>query len=155
MDENGTPIDIPSSNLGQNIPRRRSSLHAAKPSTGFRVLVIDDNATIRDAVALILESFGCIVSKAEDGIAAMSIMAVDQFDLVVTDFDMPFMNGYRFSTWLKSEFPKTLIVIMTASCQAEIEQFVTTGVVDKWLFKPFGRDELCEVLHKFDLPNIS
>ena len=152
MDDNGTPIDTPSSNLVQNLPRRQSSLNTAPPPTGFRVLVVDNDTTIRDAVVKILESFGCLVSQADDGIAAMTMLAVSQYDLVVTDFNMPFMNGYRLSNWIKREFPKTIIVIMTANCQAEIEQFVSTGVVDKWLFKPFGHDELSEVFHKFDLP---
>lgn len=152
MDDNGTPIDTPSSNLVQNLPRRQSSLNTAPPPTGFRVLVVDNDTAIRDAVVKILESFGCLVSQADDGIAAMTRLAVSQYDLVVTDFNMPFMNGYRLSNWIKREFPKTIIVIMTANCQAEIEQFVSTGVVDKWLFKPFGHDELREVFHKFDLP---
>jgi CheY-like chemotaxis protein len=148
MDDNRTLIDIPSSDLGQNISRRRSSLHAAKPPADFRVLVVDDDATIRDAVAQILMSLGCIVSKANDGMAAMASLAVCQYDLVVTDFDMPFMNGYRLSTWLKREFPKTIVVVMTATCEAEIQQYVESGVVDKWLFKPFNLDALCEVLHR-------
>ena len=152
MDDNGIPIDTPSSNLVQNLPRRQSSLNTAPPPTGFRVLVVDNDTTIRDAVVKILESFGCLVSQADDGIAAMTMLAVSQYDLVVTDFNMPFMNGYRLSNWIKREFPKTIIVIMTATCQAEIEQFVSTGVVDKWLFKPFGHDELCEVFHNLDLP---
>lgn len=152
MDESGTPIDTPTASMREGLRRRQSSRYAKKRPADFSALVVDDDATIRDAVAMILESFGYVVSKAEDGIAAMTRLAVGQYDLVITDFDMPFMNGYRLSTWLKREMPRTIVVIMTASCHAEIQQFMATGVVDKWLFKPFGRETLCEALSKLELP---
>ena len=97
---------------------------------------------------MVLESLGCSVCKAENGLEAMANMAEERYDLVVTDFDMPVMNGYRLSSWLKKEYPKTFVVIMTAFCQAEIQKFMSTGVVDKWLFKPFNLDSLRKVLRK-------
>jgi CheY-like chemotaxis protein len=152
MDNSETPIDMQTSNGRQDIQQRRVNRNAEKRTPAYRALVVDDNVSICEAVSRILESFGYIVSKAENGIAAMSYLASSQYDLVITDFDLPMMNGYRLSAWLKQESPHTIVVIMTAACQAEINQYMVTGLVDNWLFKPFGADVLSETLDKIGLP---
>jgi CheY-like chemotaxis protein len=146
------PIENPTSSLEQDTRRERSNRHAENRPADYRVLVVDDDAAVCEAVAKILSSFGYTVSRADDGLAAMSHLATSQYDLVITDFDMPLMNGYRLSVWLKQESPGTIVVIMTAACQAEINQYMLTGLVDKWLFKPFGAEVLCEALSTVGLP---
>ena len=155
MDINRTPSDIATPSLGPDIYQQQSSNKHAIPKPELRVLVVDDDITIREAVAMVLESLGCNVCKAENGLDAMASMVAEGYDLVVTDFDMPLMNGYRLSSWLKREYPNTFVVIMTALCQAEIQQFVSTGIVDKWLFKPFNLDALNNVLQKVKNSTIS
>lgn len=145
-------IDRPASRKGQAIQEMRLGRHAENQPADFRVLVVDDDAIICDAVTNILVSFGYVVSQADDGITAMSHLATSQYDLVITDFEMPLMNGYRLSAWLKQESPNTIVVIMTAACEAEVYQYMNTGLVDKWLFKPFGAEVLCEALNTVGLP---
>lgn len=152
MKQDQAAIDIPAGSAGLNDRRSRVSRHAENRPVDCRVLVVDDDAIICGSVAKILETFGYTVSKAEDGIAAMSHLATSQYDLVITDFEMPMMDGYRLSTWLKQESPRTIAIVMTGSCQAEVNQFMATGLVDRWLFKPFRLKELREALHKFGLP---
>ena len=153
MKQDQAAIDLPAGNAGLNDRRSRVDRHAENRPVDCRVLVIDDDAIICGSVAKILESFGYTVSKAEDGIAAMSHLATSQYDLVITDFDMPSMNGYRLSVWLKQESPCTIVVVMTAACQAEVDQYMATGLVDRWLFKPFGVEALRETLNTAGLPN--
>jgi two-component system capsular synthesis sensor histidine kinase RcsC len=145
-------IDMTTSSLGQDRRRRRFSGHTENRAADNQVLVVDDDATICDSIAKILESFGYEVFKAEDAIAAMSLLAIMEYDLVITDFEMPLMDGYRLSAWLKQESPNTIVIIMTGSCQAEVNQFMATGLVDKWLFKPFSLKELREALRKLEMP---
>lgn len=152
MGKNEAQIDRSATRMGQDVQERRFSRHAENQPANFRVLVVDDDTNICDAVTKILVSFGYEVSQADDGITAMSHLATSQYDLVITDFEMPLMNGYRLSAWLKQESPNTIVVIMTAACEAEVYQYMVTGVVDKWLFKPFGTKVLCEALNTVGLP---
>ena len=146
------PVDSPASNSGQDNRRRRFRRHQEKRTADCRVLIVDDDAVVCEAVTKLMESFGYRVSKADDGFDAMSHLATSRYDLVITDFEMPMMNGYRLSAWLKRESPGTIVVIMTAACEAEVVQYMATGLVDKWLFKPFGAKALCETLNTVGLP---
>ena len=145
-------IDRPVSRIGQDVQERRFSRRAENQPADFRVLVVDDDAIVCEAVTKILVSFGYEVSQADDGITAMSHLATSQYDLVITDFEMPLMNGYRLSAWLKQESPNTIVVIMTAACEAEVNQYMSTGLVDRWIFKPFGAEVLCEALTTVGMP---
>ena len=145
-------IDMATPSLGQERRRRRISRRTENRAADFKALVVDDDATICDSILAILESIGYTVLKARDAIVAMSLLASKQYDLVITDLEMPLMDGYRLSAWLKQESPRTIAIVMTGACQAEVNQFMTTGLVDRWLFKPFRLKELREALHKFGLP---
>ena len=144
-------IDMAASSSRQESRRRKFSGRTENRAADVKALVVDDDATICDSIAKILESFGYKVLKAKDAFVAMSLLAIRQYDLVITDFEMPMMDGYRLSAWLKQESPRTIAIIMTGSCQAEVNQFMATGLVDRWLFKPFRLKELRETLRKFGL----
>lgn len=119
---------------------------------GPRVLVVDDNDSVRDSVASILEAFGCRVTKAEDGLLAISCIVADHFDLVVTDLELPYLDGYRLCRWLKQESPDTVAVVMTGSDRSEIAHLKNAGVADGWLSKPFDVSDLGSALEKFGMP---
>ena len=59
---------------------------------------------------------------------------------------MPQINGFRLAYHIRKHSPQTRILIMTAYCQAEVVEYMDSGVVDGWLFKPFRLGELNEVL---------
>jgi len=85
----------------------------------------------------------------------MADLSVKRYDLLVTDFEMAAMNGFRLAKWLKAESPATRGVIMTGRCPAEIPAFMTDGSVDGWIFKPFGLGDLCDILDRFGFPHRS
>ena len=152
MNEFKGPIESPVAKAKQDVGQRRIRNRIKDLPDNIRVLVIDDNETVRETVARILSAIGYNASKAEDGMTAMSRLASEEYHLVVTDLDMPMLDGYRLCTWLKQESPDTITIIMTGSADAENLERMATGAVDRWILKPFGLTELCGALDDLGLP---
>lgn len=67
-----------------------------------RVLSVDDSKTMRDMVGFTLKSAGFEVFEAEDGVRAQSVVAATTVDLVITDINMPNMDGVTFVKELRA-----------------------------------------------------
>ena len=152
MNEFKWQIESPVAKAKQDVGQRRIRNRTKHLPDNMRVLVIDDNKTVRETVAKILSAIGYNASKAEDGMTAMSRLASEQYELVITDLDMPMLDGYRLCTWLKQESPDTITIIMTGSADAENLERMATGAVDRWILKPFGLTDLCGALDDLGLP---
>jgi DNA-binding response OmpR family regulator len=113
-----------------------------------RVLVVDDSPTIRRVVRSILEARAYQALLAEDGQAALDVLASEKVDLVLLDFVMPRMNGYQFCRELRSRkgFEKMPVVLMSAKGDKIRGQFVQqTGAIDA-ITKPFDARGLVAVV---------
>jgi CheY-like chemotaxis protein len=118
----------------------------------IRVLVVDFHAAILDVVAMMFKALGCRVRTAHDGQAAVNILANMPFDLVVSEFSMPKLNGCQLAALVKASSPQTKVLIMTGMCQSEVAAEMGSLHVDGWIFKPFGFEELLDVLELIKLP---
>jgi PleD family two-component response regulator len=152
MGEVEDPIKITTPNIKTNPYRSRSSVRSEPRHLDFKVLVIDDDDTICDSTAAILTAVGYRVSRAGDGMTAMSRLATDGYKVVITDLETPMLNGYRLCTWLKKESPETHTIIMTGKRPSDVAKFMITGLVDHWIFKPFRVHELYGALDSLGLP---
>ena len=74
------------------------------------VLVVDDNKIMRDLLRGILESEGYSVISCEDGPSALKLAGEKHFEIVLTDFQMPGMNGDEVVKLLRQQYPDTFIV---------------------------------------------
>ena len=74
------------------------------------VLVVDDNKIMRDMLRGILETEGFSVSSCEDGPSAIKLAGEKQFEIVLTDFQMPDMNGDEVVKLVRQQHPNTFIV---------------------------------------------
>ncbi len=92
---------------------RTSSSVDAKLQLPLRILVVDDEAPVRDTLAAILTTDGHIVVTAVDGAEGLKRFASGQFDLVVTDKAMPRMNGEQMAAAIKNISPLTPIILLT------------------------------------------
>ncbi|MBI4702579.1 MAG: response regulator [Deltaproteobacteria bacterium] len=114
-----------------------------------RVLVVDDSPTIRKVVRLILARHGFEAVGAGDGVEAMARLSSEgPFDLVLLDFVMPRMNGYRFCRELRAHavHADLPVVLMSARSDAIRDRFVEqTGALDA-LGKPFDGRALVAVV---------
>jgi CheY-like chemotaxis protein len=96
------------------------------------ILVVDDDAHSRTAVARLLSEEGYRTLVATDGEAAVAILATCQPDLVLTDLHMPRLGGRELVAWLRREQPLTPVVVVSASAGpegvAEADAFFTKPV---------------------------
>ena len=80
-----------------------------------RILVVDDEKSIRELLSKIIENMGHEVILASDGREGFYSFVNNSIDLVVTDFDMPFMNGWSLTNNIKERSPETPVVLVTGS----------------------------------------
>ncbi len=93
---------------------RRRKRAPVKQLQGVRVLVVDDDLGICRSLREILESDGCRVEVAGDGVAALAALARLSFDVVLTDVVMPVMDGYELYTAIRERYPNLPVLMMTA-----------------------------------------
>jgi CheY-like chemotaxis protein len=106
-----------------------------------RILVIDDDDSIRELVAEILLDGGYDVAQARNGAQALTRLEQDGvFDLVVLDMRMPVIDGWQFASAVRESGVEVPIVVMTAAQNARrwAEEIGAAGYISK----PFGIDEL-------------
>jgi len=116
------------------------------PSTGpaisERILVAEDNKTIKLMVSKFLEFIGFEVALANDGLEALSLFLKTSFDLVLTDLEMPFMDGWTLTSRIKERSPYTPVVLMTGSDRETILRNGETWPFDSVIFKPFALEDI-------------
>ena len=113
-----------------------------------RVLVVDDEKVIRDMLAEFLGMEGYVVKTAEDGVAAVTELRKEQFDLVLSDLKMPKMGGIALLEEIARTSPDALTVIMTGFGTVETAiDAMKRGAYD-YVLKPFKLDEVVHVVQR-------
>jgi len=113
-----------------------------------RILVVDDDTGVRDAMAGILSDLGYEVSVASDGDEAIILLQDSTFGLILTDLNMPGMDGLSLAKRIKKD-SSTPVVLITAAERRTVEaRLKDNSVVDSVLFKPFRVEELMTVVVK-------
>jgi DNA-binding response OmpR family regulator len=108
-----------------------------------RCLVVDDDGNVLKFVAYMLTMIGFQkVDTARKKPELMNKLATGPYDLLVTDLEMPDMNGFDLTHKIKKEAQDTKTIIMTGRHKNECFEMMAARWVDGWLFKPFGLNEL-------------
>jgi CheY-like chemotaxis protein len=107
-----------------------------------RILVADDNKVIRNAVAWFLEFMGFEVALAANGIEALAVFLESTFDLVITDLQMPAMDGLSLASHIKERSPSTPVILLTGCDRETVWKKVERAPVDSVIFKPFRLKDL-------------
>lgn len=124
------------------VEKGKSIFEKAGKEISKRILMVDDNKSIRDTVADFLVSLGYEVALAVDGIEALAVFLDKSFDLVLTDFEMPAMDGYILAGHIKENSPGTPVILITGADRGTVLKMVEAGPVDSIIFKPFMLDDL-------------
>jgi len=108
----------------------------------MRVLVVEDEPAIADFIVRGLTEQGYAVDRAVDGVAALDILAVGTFDVVLLDTMLPKMNGLEVCRRMRERGNKTPVLMLTARDAVEDRvRGLDTGA-DDYLVKPFAFEEL-------------
>lgn len=107
-----------------------------------RILVVDDEKSMREVLEIFLKNEGYTVSVAEDGKTAIEAIKNDIFDLVITDMKMPRISGFDLLKSVKEISPDTVVVIITAfgTTESAVEA-MKLGAFD-YIQKPFKMDDI-------------
>jgi CheY-like chemotaxis protein len=115
--------------------------------------VVDDEADLREVLRIYLEGLGFEVAEAADGLSALEMLRVEQFDHVITDLVMPRMNGYMLIDEARRLTPRGRLgprfVVVTGSAALDDLPAGPSGVsehVHGYLRKPFDMDQLLDLL---------
>ncbi len=107
-----------------------------------RVLVVDDERSMRELLAIMLRQAGHDVTVADGGEAAIKALKSDTFDLVITDLRMREVNGLAVLRAAKEQSPQTVVLVITAFASTETAvEAMKLGAYD-YLTKPFKVDEI-------------
>ena len=118
------------------------------------ILVVEDDLDLRDAICDTLNLAGFQVSEGDCGEAALEFLTNNPCDLVISDVNMPGINGYQLLRKIASELPQLPVLIMTAygSISNAVEA-IRNGAVD-YLEKPFSTEKLLSVVEKYVQPTV-
>lgn len=149
MIENRHPVSAsfePLHTGGAEVPWAGRDLSAEQAEVrGKRILLVEDEEPLRACLRMMLEVEGHQVTEASNGAEALNLFTIGQFDLVVTDFQMPVMKGNMLAVNIKLLAPSLPILMITASPRARRE---AENPVDALLNKPFAVTELHCALRK-------
>ena len=115
-----------------------------------RVLAVDDSKTMRNMISFTLNGAGYDVTEAEDGQEALKIAEKSDFDLVITDINMPNMDGITLLKSLRglSKFSSTPILILTTEGGDDKKSEGRSAGATGWIVKPFDPNKLLQVVAK-------
>jgi len=114
------------------------------------ILALDDSASLRQMVKLTLMSAGYNIVEAADGLEGLAKAKTNSVDMVVTDLNMPNMNGLAFIRALRQmpAYKGIPIVFLTTESDANLKQEAKSAGATGWITKPFKPEQLTSVVKK-------
>ena len=115
-----------------------------------RILSVDDSTSIRQMVNFTLGKAGYEVVEAVDGKDGLDKAGAGKFDLIITDLNMPNMDGIQMMTAVRKlpGYTFTPILMLTTESQAEKKDAGRKAGATGWIVKPFNADQLITVIQK-------
>jgi len=113
-----------------------------------KILVVDDSKAIRDLLSNVLSFMGFCVAVASNGNEGLHLFLTNSFDLVLTDVQMPGMDGWTLAFHVKDKSLDTPVVLVTGEDKKAIMEKLKGSFVDSVLFKPFRLEDFQEMVQK-------
>ncbi|HEY0330883.1 MAG TPA: response regulator [Rhodopseudomonas sp.] len=115
-----------------------------------RILTVDDSKTMRDMVSFTLRKAGFDVAEAEDGNKALAVLGGASFDLIITDLNMPNMDGITLIKSVRADAKHRgvpILILTTESDSTKKSDGKAAGATG-WLVKPFSPEKLVELVQR-------
>lgn len=130
-------------------PSIRQTDRLGKSGDDSRILIVDDDHLIVEMVAKMVAVLGYRPTVALDGVDALDCMRDTHYRVVITDYSMPFMDGYQLAIQVKENDPMTRVIIMTGYCgKDDVDRMENATHVDGVLCKPFTIKQLKEKIEE-------
>jgi len=115
-----------------------------------RILTVDDSASMRQMVSFTLRKAGYEVTEAVDGKDGLDKVAAEKFDLIITDLNMPNVDGIQMITGVRKTpgYSFVPILMLSTESQAEKKNEGRKAGATGWIVKPFNAEQLVAVVQK-------
>ncbi len=114
------------------------------------VLTVDDSRTMRDMLLLMLSDAGYRVVQAEDGMHGLEVLAGETPDVIVTDINMPRLDGFGFIEKVRhdAKYRALPILVLTTESDAEKKDRARRAGATGWIVKPFDPTKLVAAVRR-------
>ncbi len=114
------------------------------------ILIVDDSTSLRQIVKMALDGMGYAVLEAADGQAALALLDGREIGLVISDLNMPKMNGFEFvkAAKAKTAYRFLTVLMLTTECQTAKKEEGKAAGVKAWMTKPFTPSSLQSAVSK-------
>lgn len=114
------------------------------------ILVVDDSDIMRDQISADLQSAGYSVIEGENGEAGLAKAISHEIDLIITDFNMPKMDGLSMCVRLNppEKIKKTPIFMLTTQFRPDLKESAKAAGIIAWIIKPYNKSSLIEATQK-------
>ena len=114
----------------------------------IKILIVDDDEIVLEVMKTFVSSYGFNFSTATDGLEAVKQLESDYFPIVITDINMPNMNGMELLKHVIKEHPKVGVIVVTGlSEEYSYSDVISAGAID-YMTKPFDGNELLAKLQR-------
>jgi PAS domain S-box-containing protein len=143
----GTKVTLwlPRAREGLKLPAAKAELIRPAEARRLRVLLVDDDILVSMGAADMLLDLGHSVTEAQSGAQALKLLETDSpFDIVVTDYAMPGMNGFELAQRIKGSHPRLPVILATGYAELPTDRSIEFG----HLSKPYTANALAAALEK-------
>ncbi|WP_390914884.1 response regulator [Pseudosulfitobacter sp. SM2401] len=114
----------------------------------LEILAVDDSRTMREMIRLALEPAGFTVHTADDGVHGVEVLEGKMPDAIITDINMPRMDGFEFISAVRTQedHRATPILVLTTEAAPELKIRARTAGATGWIVKPFDPAKLIKAL---------
>lgn len=114
------------------------------------ILTVDDSRMMREMLLMVLRGAGFNVVQAEDGQEGLDTLESAQPDVIITDINMPRLDGYGFIEGVRRDqrYRATPIIVLSTESSAEKKSRARDAGATGWIVKPFNADTLVEVIRR-------
>jgi two-component system chemotaxis response regulator CheY len=114
------------------------------------ILIVDDSASLRQVVSIALKGAGYEVLEAGDGKEALGVLDGRKVNLIISDVNMPNMDGITMVTEVKKDpnYKFTPIIMLTTESQDDMKQKGKEAGVKAWVVKPFKPEQMLDAVSK-------
>lgn len=130
--------------------RQHSQAESDTVSNVPKVLIVDDSLSVRNVLQELIEDLGLIAKTARDGMEAIDVLGVFHPDLVLTDLEMPNMNGVELTSHIRGrdDMPDVPIIMITSRSQAKHRELAEQAGVDEYVTKPYNEVALLQLIEQ-------
>lgn len=115
----------------------------------FTVMIVEDDPSTRRLYRFLLANSGYMVIEAEDGYTAFELFSQQPCDVIITDLNMPRMDGFDLVRAIRAQSTEVYIIMVTAFGTLDVEKEAFKVGVSEYLTKPFDFDDILRSIKLF------